>query len=105
MLPRFRSINYSIFALSLVIVYAFGYSLSSVYELNKSAGMGWSIVLAFPLAVLAIQSALLEFMFPHESAVYLLKNNRFDEAEEGLFKFYNRYYAIEILKRTEEEIQ
>ncbi len=56
---RVRAVNYSILALALIIVYSFAYKLSSIYIENTSAGMGWTILCAFPLAILAIQSSIL----------------------------------------------
>jgi len=52
-------VNYSIFALSLVLIYTFAYKISSVYVLNKSAGMGWTTLCTIPLIIIAIQSLVL----------------------------------------------
>lgn len=64
---RVRAVNYSLFALGLIIAYTLAYKVSSVYNGTNEGGVAWNVVCFFPLAMIAIQTLLLEFMFPFES--------------------------------------
>ena len=74
---RVRAINYSLFSLGLTIVYALAYRVSDIYIRKSDAGVAWTVINGFPLLIVAIQTLILEFMFPYESTEFLMKNGRF----------------------------
>ena len=61
---RVRAINYSLFSLGLIIVYTLAYEVSDIYMRKSNAGIAWTVICAFPLLIVAIQTIILEFMFP-----------------------------------------
>ena len=62
---RVRAINYSLFSLGLIIVYALAYRVSDIYIRKSDAGVAWTVICGFPLIIVAIQTMILEFMFPY----------------------------------------
>ncbi len=72
-----------------LVAYLVGIGLpSATADIDYSQNNYWRYMLGFPLVMIAIQTALLLFVFPYETPKFLFFNKRMHECHQALSKVY-----------------
>eukprot|EP01022_Parablepharisma_sp_SALTPOND_P033419 TRINITY_DN88690_c0_g1_i1.p1 TRINITY_DN88690_c0_g1~~TRINITY_DN88690_c0_g1_i1.p1 ORF type:complete len:270 (+),score=-7.78 TRINITY_DN88690_c0_g1_i1:513-1322(+) len=78
-----------------LVAYLVGIGLpSSKADIDYSQNNYWRYMLGFPLVIIALQTALLLFIYVYETPKYLYFHRRRNECEEALSKIYNNKDTI-----------
>lgn len=85
--------------MGLFILYLIGYVLGSLWG-DLSGALTWKMVFLFPIIPIAIQTALLTYIYPFETPKYLAHHNRLQDLKAVTEFFYKKEHVQEIYEHT-----